>query len=101
VKIRVVGDRVLVDLFRMAGVPGRTPEGESDTAAAVDSFIAEPGVGVVLVGGTHAAALGAKFRAYVQRRKLPAVLPVPDRRDDRGCAAEIKEYLQRTLGIRL
>ena len=100
-KVRVVGESVLVDMFRILGATGKSPDGAEDTDAAIRSFIEEPGVGLVLVGGSHAALLGQRFRSYVQRRELPVVLPVPDRREQKGCAAEIREYLQRTLGIRL
>jgi vacuolar-type H+-ATPase subunit F/Vma7 len=92
---------VLVEMFRLAGARGASPEGEGPTAEAIDGFLAEPDVGVVLVGSSHATLLGNAFRQYLRRRKLPVVLPVPDRRDQRGCAAEIREHLQRTLGIRL
>jgi vacuolar-type H+-ATPase subunit F/Vma7 len=100
-KVRVVGDRLLVDMFRVLGVAGRTPGNEEETETAIRGFMEEPGVGLVLVGGTHAAMLGPRFRDYVQRRELPVVLPVPDRGEQKGCAAEIKEYLQRALGVRL
>ena len=56
---------------------------------------------MVLVGSSYAARMGPAFRAYLQRRKLPMVLQVPDRQDEAGCAKEIREHLQKTLGIRL
>lgn len=100
-KVRVVGDNLLVGLFRVSGIAGTTPLSPEDTAAAIDGYLAEPDVGVVLVGSSHAAQMGGKFREYLQRRKLPMVLRIPDREDQEGCAEEIRDYLQRTLGIRL
>ena len=100
-KIRVVGDKLLVGLFQLSGVTGTTPVTPDDTAAAIDDYLTDPEIGVVLVGSSFAAHMGAEFRPYLQRRKLPMVLRVPDREDQAGCADEIREYLQRTLGIRL
>jgi vacuolar-type H+-ATPase subunit F/Vma7 len=101
VKVRVVGDKILVGMFRLAGVPGSTPSSFESTGAAIDAYLREPDVGVVLVGSSYAAGMGARFRPYLQRRKLPMVLRIPDRQDQEGCAGEIREHLQRTLGIRL
>lgn len=100
-KIRVVGDKLLVGLFQLAGVSGTTPVTPDDTAAAIDDYLADPEIGVVLVGSSYAAHMGSGFRAYLQRRKLPMVLRIPDRQDQAGCAEEIRDYLQRSLGIRL
>ncbi|MBM4148277.1 MAG: hypothetical protein FJ224_04470 [Lentisphaerae bacterium] len=100
-KVRVVGEHLLVEMFRMLGAAGRTPEGADETDAAIRAYLDEAEVGVILVGGSHAALLGPAFRKYVQRRDLPVVLPVPDRTDRRGCADEIRAHLQKTLGIRL
>ena len=100
-KIRVVGDKLLVGLFQLAGVAGTTPATPDDTAATIDDYLDDPEIGVVLVGSSYAAQMGAGFRKYLQRRKLPMVLRVPDREDQAGCAEEIREYLQKSLGIRL
>ena len=100
-KVRVVGNNLLVGLFRISGVPGTTPDSVQDTEEAIKGYLAEPEVGVVLVGSSHAARMGASFRDYLQRRTLPMVLRIPDRDDQEGCAEEIRGYLQRTLGIKV
>ena len=100
-KIRVVGDKLLVGLFQLAGVAGKTPASPDATGAVIDDYLEDPEIGVILVGSSYAAQMGAAFRPYLQRRKLPLVLRVPDREDQAGCADEIREYLQRSLGIRL
>lgn len=100
-KIRVVGDKLLVGLFKLSGVSGTTPARPDETAAVIDAYLAEPDIGVVLVGSSYAERMGADFRRYLQRRKLPLVLRIPDRDDQTGCADEIREYLQKSLGIRL
>jgi vacuolar-type H+-ATPase subunit F/Vma7 len=88
-------------MFRVLGAAGVTPGTAEETAQAIQGFVDDPEVGAVLVGGTHAAMLGPRFGEFVQRRTLPMVLPVPDRREQKGCAAEIRDYLKRTLGVRL
>ena len=100
-KIRVVGDKLLVEMFRLAGVAGATPPSPDAAGETIDACLQEPEVGVVLVGSSCAARMGAGFRPYLQRRKLPMVLRIPDRQDEAGCATEIREHLQKTLGIRL
>ncbi|MBN1673383.1 MAG: hypothetical protein JXR37_20225 [Kiritimatiellae bacterium] len=100
-KVRVVGDKLLVALFRIAGVRGASPASAAEATAAIEAYLEEPGVGVVLVGSSLATLMGAAFREYLQRRRLPMVLRIPDRRDREGCAGEIRGYLQRTLGVRL
>ena len=100
-KVRVVGDKLLVEMFRLAGVPGVTPASADTTAESIDACLAEADVGVVLVGSSYASRMGTAFRRYLQRRKLPLVLRIPDRQDEAGCAEEIREHLQTTLGIRL
>ena len=100
-KVRVVGDKLLVEMFRLAGVPGVTPASPDEAADSIDACIDEPEVGVVLVGSSYASRMGPAFRRYLQRRKLPLVLRIPDRQDQAGCAEEIREHLQTTLGIRL
>ncbi len=100
-KIRVVGDKLLVGLFQLSGVSGSTPATPDDTATVIDEYLADPEIGVVLVGSSYAAQMGAAFRPYLQRRKLPLVLRLPDRDDQAGCADEIRAYLQKSLGIRL
>ena len=100
-KVRVVGDKLLVEMFRLAGVPGVTPASPDGAAESIDACLAEPDIGVVLVGSSVASRMGTAFRRYLQRRKLPLVLRIPDRQDEAGCAGEIREHLQKTLGIRL
>lgn len=100
-KARVVGDKVLVEMFRLAGVPGVTPASPGAAAETIDACLDEPDVGVVLVGSSYASRMGTAFRRYLQRRRLPLVLRIPDREDAAGCAEEIREHLQTTLGIRL
>jgi vacuolar-type H+-ATPase subunit F/Vma7 len=90
-----------VALFRMSGIQGMTPASAEDAVAAVEAYLAEPEVGVVLVGSSHAAGMGTAFRGYLQRRSLPMVLRIPDRQDQEGCVEEIRGYLQRTLGIKV
>jgi vacuolar-type H+-ATPase subunit F/Vma7 len=96
-----VGDKLLVEMFRLAGIPGSTPSSPETTAEAIESCLREPDVGVVLVGSSYASRMGTTFRRYLQRRGLPMVLRIPDRHDRAGCAGEIREHLQKTLGIRL
>jgi len=100
-KVRVVGDRLLVEMFRLVGVSGATPEPSEDAAKVIDRCLGEPDVGVVLVGSSYASRMGTAFRRYLQRRKLPMVLRIPDRQDREGCADEIRDHLQKTLGIKL
>lgn len=100
-KIRLVGDKLSVELFRIAGIPGKTAETAETVHENINRFMQEDGVGIVLVSSSCAAKLGNEFRTYIQRRKLPLVLRIPDRFRREGDAAEIKEYLQRSLGIRL
>ena len=100
-KIRLVGDRVSVEFFRMAGITGESPEGPNAISSAIDRYVAEPDVGVVLVTSSQAAELGDRFRDYLQRRRLPIVLRIPDRESREGAAGEIRQYLQERLGVRL
>lgn len=100
-KVRVIGDKLLVGLFQMAGVRGTTPATPAAARTAIDNYLTDPEIGVVLVGSSYAAGIGEAFRDYLQRRKLPMVLRIPDREDQAGCVDEIRDYLQRTLGIRL
>lgn len=100
-KVRVVGDKLLVEMFRLAGVAGTTPPSPDAAGETIDAYLDEPDVGVVLVGSSYALRMGTAFRRYLQRRKLPMVLRVPDRQAQAGCADEIREHLQKTLGIRL
>ncbi len=100
-KIRLVGDRLSVELFRIAGIPGETAGNEQEVNDKINRFMQEQDVGIVLVSSSCAAMMGDAFRTYIQRRKLPLVLRIPDRFRREGDAAEIKEYLQRSLGIRL
>jgi vacuolar-type H+-ATPase subunit F/Vma7 len=100
-KLRVVGDRLLVELFQLAGVAGRTPESPEAAGTVIDDYLADPEIGAVLVGSSVAARMGPAFRPYLRRRGLPMVLRVPDREDQTGGADEIRDYLQRSLGIRL
>lgn len=100
-KVRVVGDKLLVEMFRLAGVPGATPPSIDAAQETMEACLQEPDVGVVLVGSSYASRMGTVFRRYLQRRKLPLVLRIPDRQDEAGCADEIREHLQTTLGIRL
>ena len=101
VNVRVVGDRLSIAFFGMAGISGSSPESAEEIEAAINGYLAEPDVGLVLVTNSLAGRLGARFRHYLQRRTLPLVLSIPDRDDRQGAAEEIKVYLQRTLGIRL
>ena len=100
-KVRVVGEKLLVEMFRLAGVPGATPASPDAAAETIDACLDEPGVGVVLVGSSYASRMGTAFRRYLQRRRLPLVLRIPDRQDEAGCAEEIREHLQTTMGVRL
>ena len=85
----------------MAGISGESPLEPDDIEATIERFMSEPEVGVVLITNSRAKLLGTKFRRYIERRKLPLVLRIPDRHDKEGQAGELSEYLQKTLGIRL
>jgi len=85
----------------MAGIEGESPLDAESIEETIERFMSDDEVGVVLITNSRAKQLGGKFRKYVERRKLPLVLRIPDRHDKEGQAAELQEYLQRTLGIRL
>jgi V/A-type H+-transporting ATPase subunit F len=100
-KIRLLGDRLSLEMFAMVGITGENPVEAEEIERVIEKFMAEPDVGVVLITNSRAKRLGAKFRKYIERRRLPLVLRIPDRHDAEGQAGELREYLQRTLGIRL
>ena len=49
-KVRVVGDPLLVELLGLAGIRGESAEEVDGVEAAIERCLAETGVGVVLVG---------------------------------------------------
>ena len=100
-KIRLVGDRLSVELFRLAGIQGSIVDTAQQVREKIQQFLTEDSVGIVLVTSSCAALMGEDFKPFLQRRKPPLVLRIPDRYRREGDAAEIKEYLQRSLGIRL
>ncbi len=100
-KIRLLGDRLSLELFKMAGISGKSPVEPADIERVIEEFLAEPDVGVVLITNSRAKKLGTSFRKYMERRKLPLVLRIPDRHESEGQGEELREYLQKTLGIRL
>ena len=99
--MRLIGDRLSVELFRLAGVSGETPDTPEAVKGSIDTLLQDPDVGVILVTNSLAKKVGGEFRKYIERRKLPLVLRIPDRRDREGQITELREYLQRTLGIKL
>lgn len=100
-KVRLVGDKLSLELFGVAGIPGRCPQTAAETREAIEEFSRDREVGVVLVTSSRAALLGSEFKPYLLRRKLPLVLRIPDRQDQEGGVDEIKNTLQSSLGIRL
>lgn len=100
-KVRVVGDKLLVEMFRLAGINGSVPDADQTANEIVDRYLEDHEIGVILVGSSCAAEMGEKFREYLQRRKLPVVLRIPDRQDQAGCAEEMRNHLQKSLGIKL
>ncbi len=100
-RVRVIGDRLVTELFALAGIRGEAVQTAEEVGAAIDRCIGDSGVGVILVTSSMANKLGDRFKKYLQRRKLPLVLRIPDRENREGSAGEIREYLQKTLGIRL
>lgn len=100
-KIRLLGDRLSLEMFGMVGITGESPVEVDDIERTLEKFMDEPDVGVVLITNSRAKKLGTGFHKYIERRKLPLVLRIPDRHDSEGQAGELREYLQKTLGIRL
>ncbi len=100
-KIRLLGDRLSLEMFGMVGITGESPVETGDIEQTLERFMNEPEVGVVLITNSRAKKLGEGFKKYIERRKLPLVLRIPDRHDSEGQAGELRNYLQKTLGIRL
>lgn len=100
-KMRVVGDKLSLQLYQLAGISGESPEEADEIVAAIDRFTAEPEVGVVLVTSSRVSKIGDRFNSYLERKKLPVVLQIPDFYDKQGGTDKIRKYLQKTLGIRM
>ncbi|NLF39166.1 hypothetical protein GX586_06960 [bacterium] len=98
-KIRVVGDIITVRGIGFAGVDGAVAETADEARAAIRRFLAEPGVGLVLVAQSLAAQLGEEFDEYKIRKEMPLVLNIPDRTGAGG--DNIENLVQKTLGIRV
>lgn len=99
--VRVVGNKLFVEAFRLVGISGIIPDSIDTTENVILSLLEEPDVAVILVSSSYAKSMGDRLRPYVERRSLPMVLPIPDRYEQEGFAQELRAHLQKTLGIRV
>lgn len=100
-QIRVIGNKLFVEAFRLVGISGIIPDSIDTTENVIQGLLEEPDVAVILVSSSYAKSMGSRFRPYLERRKLPMVLSIPDRYEQEGFAQELRNHLQTTLGIRV
>ena len=98
---RVVGDLVTVRGLGFAGIDGAVVDTAADARAAIQRFLCEAGVGIVLVAQSLADQLGAEFDAYKLRRQFPLVMSIPDSTGAGMAGDDIQMLLQKALGLRL
>lgn len=100
-QVRVIGNRLSVEAFRLVGISGIIPDSIDMTENVIQGLLEKPDVAVILVSSSYAKSMGNRFRPYLERRNLPMVLAIPDRHEQEGYAEELRAQLQKTLGMRV
>lgn len=100
-KYFVIGGEDAVLGFGMVGVEGRVV---SDTAEAEKAFaeaLEDKNVGIVIITEPAADLIRSRIDGYIFSRSFPLIVEVPDRDGPKEGRPELKELVNRAIGINL
>ncbi len=100
-KYFVIGDEDTVLGFGMVGVEGRSVTSQEDADRAFGEALEDTQVGIVIITEAAADLIRSKVDHYVFSRSFPLIVEVPGRDGPKEGRPELKELVNRAIGINL
>lgn len=100
-KYFVIGGEDAVLGFGMVGVEGRTVSSTEEADRAFGEALEDKEVGIIIITEPAADLIRSRVDAYVFSRSFPLIVEVPDRDGPKEGRPELKELVNRAIGINL
>ncbi len=100
-KLMVIGNPAAVLGFSLVGVEGRAASNAAEANQALDSLLAAPDVGIILVTDDIAALIEARMEALKMHSTVPLVVEIPSPGGPPSGKSPLSEVVKRAIGIKL
>ena len=100
-KIMVIGHPEAVLGFSLVGVHGKTATSAEEANQALDSALASPDVGIILVTDDVARLIGLRMAQLKLRSEVPLVVEIPGPEGTPSEQQTLSELVQQVIGIKL
>lgn len=87
--------------MRLAGIEGVMAKTEDDAKAALESAIADPTVGVVLITEPLVGFVADRMYELKQNSTCPLIVEIPDRHSTGRAGDSITRYVREAVGIKV
>ena len=87
--------------MRLAGIEGVLVKNAEDTAAALESAIADETVGVILITEPLVAFISERMYELKQNSERPLIVEIPDRHSTGRAGDSITRYVREAVGIKV
>lgn len=98
-KIFFIGDPMLVNGYRLAGVEIIPVMGSEEMLKALDTVYKMEGVGIILVDRDYSSQVKGKIEQMRIKYALPTLVEVPGKRE--GADINIKSTISRIMGVKI
>jgi V/A-type H+-transporting ATPase subunit F len=100
-KILVIGHPEAVLGFSLVGVHGQTATSAEEAHRVLDSALASPDVGIILVTDDVARLIEPRMAQLKLRSTIPLVVEIPGPEGTRSDQLALSEVVQRVIGIKI
>ncbi|MFW6344516.1 MAG: V-type ATP synthase subunit F [Sediminispirochaetaceae bacterium] len=100
-KYFVIGGEDAVLGFGMVGVDGRIAGSQEDAEKAFSEALGDKDVGIIIITEQAASFIRSKVDTYLYSRSFPLIVEIPDRDGPMEGRLELREMVNRAIGINL
>ena len=100
-KLMVIGNPAAVLGFSLVGVDGRVATTAEDANQALDTILAAPDVGIILVTEDVTALIEARMESLKMHSTVPLVVEIPSPGGPPEGKPALSEVVKRAIGIKL
>lgn len=97
----VIGDEDTVLGLGMAGVSGITATNAPEAAEAFDTAIGDKETGIIIITEKVADMIRSTVEQYIFTRTFPLIVEIPDRKGKIPGRPDIRELVNKTIGLKL
>jgi V/A-type H+/Na+-transporting ATPase subunit F len=100
-KYFVIGGEDAVLGFKMVGVEGRAVRDGEEAGGAFADALGNKEIGIIIISESAANLIRKKVDRYVFSRSFPLIVEIPDRDGPKEGRPELRELVNRAIGINL